>query len=187
MLKNTILALTALIVLGVGTAMAGDCNNERFYGTYTRVDAPTDVMGDGTIIHQYVWTLVLNSDGSAIQTWTGAPDYMINFGTGATNVGSWKCRADGKLVVTLLSANYAPVGPDGYIPSADISLSNSYRYTFLFKVNNPNQITRIQSRTRVYSPSENAADPASGTLGALSTTQVIYSRLTANDSDLTAP
>ena len=169
------------------SAMAGDCNNDKFQGTYTRVDAPSDVYGDGSVMHQYVYQLVLNSDGSAIQYWTGLPDIQINFGTGSINIGSWKCRSDGKLVVNLLAASYSPIGPNANLGTPDTSLTSTTHYTFLFKINNPNQLTRIQSRSRVYSPSADPTDPAGGTLGALNTTQVTYKRFVASDADLTAP
>lgn len=50
MFKKGMLALTVVLGMSI-SAFAGDCNNENFYGTYTRVDAPTDVMGDGAVIH----------------------------------------------------------------------------------------------------------------------------------------
>lgn len=186
MFKKGILVLT--IVLGIAiSAFAGDCNNENFYGTYTRVDAPTDVMGDGTIMHQYVYTLILAPGGSVYQYWTGLQDYQTNFGTGSPNVGSWECRSDGKLVVTYLLSSYAPVGPDAYIAYPDVSLATNYRTTVLFKINGRNKITRIQARTRYYTASEDPTNATGGTLGPLSTTEFVYNRLKADDADLLAP
>ena len=186
MFKKGILVLTIVLSIAV-CAFAGDCNNENFYGTYTRVDAPTDVMGDGAVIHQYVYSLVLAPGGAAYQYWTGLNDYQTTFGTGTPSVGSWKCREDGKLVVTYLLSSFAPVGPDAYIPYPDVSLATNYRTTLLFRVNGKNKITRIQGRTRAYSASDVPTNAAGGTLGALSTTHVVYNRLIADDSDLTAP
>src|SRR5690606_29305769 len=114
MFKKGIILLT--IVLGMAaSAFAGNCHSKNFYGTYTRVDAPSDVMGDGAVIHQYVYTLVLAPGGVAYQHWSGLNDYQTTFGTGTPNVGSWECRSDGKLIVTYLQSSYAPVGPDAYI------------------------------------------------------------------------
>jgi hypothetical protein len=186
MFKKGILVLT--LVLGIAiSAFAGDCNNENFYGTYTYVPAPTDVMGDGTVIHQYVYTLILAPGGTVYQHWSGLPDYQINAGTGTPSIGSWKCRADGKLVVTYLLSSYAPVNPDAYIAYPDVALATNYRTTLLFNINGRNKITRIQARSRAYGASDDPTNPNGGTLGALSTTHVVYNRLIANDSDLTAP
>lgn len=187
MFRNSILALMAVVLLGVGSAMAGNCNNDNFFGTYTRVDAPTDVFVDGAVIHQYIYNLTLSSDGTAIQYWTGLPDYQITFGTGTQNVGSWKCKNNGQIVVTLLGSSYEPVGPDTVIPAADVSLVYNYRYTYLFKVNNPNSLTRVQSRSRRYLASEDSTNPTAGILGTLSTTPITYTRFVASDADLTAP
>jgi hypothetical protein len=187
MLKSAILAATLLAVFFAVPTLAGDCNNDKFPGTYTRVDAPTDVLGDG-VLHQYVYQLVLNSDGSAIQYWTGLPDYQTSAGTGSINIGSWKCRNDGKLVVSLLAATYEPVAADPNVGIVDdVRLLRHTVTTLLLKVNNPNTLTRIQARNRNYAAGDDPTDSAGGTLSALTTTQVTYKRFVASDADLTAP
>ena len=186
MFKKGIILLT--IVLGMAaSAFAGNCHSKNFYGTYTRVDAPSDVMGDGAVIHQYVYTLVLAPGGVAYQHWSGLNDYQTTFGTGTPNVGSWECRSDGKLIVTYLQSSYAPVGPDAYIAYPDVSLATNYRITVLFTINNKDKITRIQARTRYFSASEDPTNVTGGTLGPLSTTEFVYNRLKASDDDLLAP
>lgn len=189
MFRNSILVIMAVVLLGVGSAMAGNCNNDNFFGTYTRVDAATDPIGDGTLLHQYIYNLTLSSDGSAIQYWTGLPDFQINSGTGSTFVGSWKCKNNGQLVVTLLASTYYPTDPlaNPNVPLPDVSLQYNYRYTYLFKVNNPNTLTRIQARSRRYLASEDSTNPTAGILGTLSTTPITYNRFVASDDDLTAP
>ncbi len=187
MLKATILALTLILAVTIGTAFAGDCSNENFFGTYTRVDPATDVFGDGTVNHQYIYQLVLTSGGSVYQYWTGLPDYQLTFGSGTPWVGSWECRSDGKLIVTVLTSTFAPVGPDEHIASPDLTLAGYYRSTYLFKINGRNKMTRIQARTRTYAPDQDPTDPAGGTLSNLSTTQITYNRLLASDADLLAP
>lgn len=187
MFKNTALFLTITLCLAIGTAFAGNCNNGNFPGSYTRVDAPTDVFGDGTEIHQFIYQLTLNADGSVQQYWTGLPDYQINVGTGTPSYGSWKCRADGKLVVNIITANYAPVTPGGNVTFADVRLAGYFRTTILFNVNNQNTLTRIQSRNRTYTAAQDPTDQSAGTLGAVSNTQFTYKRLVANDDDLNLP
>jgi len=186
MFKKGILVLAFVLSVAI-SGFAGDCNNENFYGTYTYVAAPTDVMGDGTVIHQYVYSLMLELVGSGYQYWTGLPDYALNSGTGTPNIGSWECRSDGKLIVTYLISSYAPVNPDAYIAYPDVSLATNYRTTLLFKINGRNKITRIQGRTRAFTAADDPTNPNGGTLGALSTTQVVYNRLMASDADLIAP
>lgn len=188
MLKFSVLTLVMLVFLTAGTVLAGDCNNDNFPGTYTRIDAPIDILGDGSVVNQHVFTLTLNADGSARQDWTGFQDYMLNLGAGTAAIGSWKCRADGKLVVTMLATLYLPAAADpnlGTIP--DITLYRHQRITILFKVNNPNKLTRIQSRSRNYLPGEDPTNLAGGTLGGLNNAQVVYNRIVASDADLLAP
>ena len=187
MRKTSVITFLILMTLMAGTALAGDCNNGNFHGSYTRVDAPTDLFGDGNL-HQHVYNLVLGTDGSAKQYWTGLPDYQINTGTGSPSFGSWKCRNDGKIVVNIVTASYSPVEPDGInLFHADVTLTGYLRTTILFNVNNQNKLTRIQSRNRGYGANEDPTNPAGGTLGALNNTQFIYNRVIASDADLLAP
>ncbi len=187
-MKTLVLAFAIVLTLTSGLVFAGNCNNENFPGTYTRIDPPIDLLGDGSAVHQHVYTLTLNVDGSARQDWTGFPDYIINLGSGTPGIGSWRCRADGKLVVNLLSTTYLPVAADPNIGTVqDISLFRHSRITILFNVNSPNKLTRTQSRSRNYLPGDDPTNLSGGTLGALNNTQIVYNRIVANDSDLTAP
>ncbi len=176
-------------LLSVGSVFAGNCNNDRFYGTYTRVAPPTDAIGDGTEFHQYIYNLTLSADGTAIQYWTGLPDYQMNFGSGTTNIGSWKCKNNGQLIVTLLASTFQPTDPiaNPNVPLPDLSLIYNYRYTFLFKVDNPNSLTRLQARSRRYLANEDSTNPNLGTLGTLSTTPITFTRFVASDADLLLP
>ncbi len=188
MMRSLIFTLVIVLTLTVATVFAGDCNNNNFQGTYTRIDAPIDIIGDGSVINQHVYTLTLNADGSARQDWSGFQDYMINLGSGTPGIGSWKCRADGKLVVTLLATLYVPAAADPNLGTVqDITLYRHQRITILFNVNNPNKLTRIQSRSRNYLPGDDPTNLAGGTLGTLSTTQIVYNRIVASDADLLVP
>jgi len=167
MLKTSVLALAMVLTFAAGSTFAGNCNNDNFPGTYTRIDPPFDIFGDGSVVNQHVYTLTLSADGSARQDWTGFLDYAINTGSGTAAIGSWKCRADGKLVVTLLATLYLPVAADPNTGTVqDITLYRHQRITILFNVNNQNKLTRIQSRSRTYLPGADPTNLTGGTLGA---------------------
>ena len=164
------------------------CKKFNFLGSYTRVDAPVDVFGDGSAVHQYVFQLNLTADGVARQYWTGLPDYALNIGTGSEPIGSWTCRDDGKLVVTILFATYVPTNPaDPNTPVADVRLFRHTRTTILFDVPDDNTLSRIQSRSRSYLPGADSTDAAGGTLGAISNAAITYRRFVASDADLLLP
>lgn len=188
MLKNALSILFVMILLATTSAFAENgCKTTKFTGTYTRVDQPTDVFGDGTVTHQYFWTLLINSDGSASQSWTGFLDFPINTGTGTPNIGSWVCRADGKLVVTLLTAGYNPTPPGPNHPLPDVSLIVSQRLTYVFSVDDVNTLTRVHARARNYGAGDDPTNPAGGTLGPLSVATVTYKRFVASDADIFLP
>jgi hypothetical protein len=186
MFRSLTIALFAMLIFTVGTVYADSgCRNGRFVGSYVSPNLDVDLFGDGSVIHSFVFQLNLHSDGTADQYWTGLPDYIINLGTGSPWIGSWTCRQDGKLVVTMVRGSYLPVDPSPpNAPNPDISLTNHVRNTYLFNIDSVNTITRIQGRARVYGVHENPADPTAGTLGDISNTHVEYTRLSASDADL---
>ena len=184
MLKKMMLAIAALTIFMVVPALADqNCSNGNFVGTYTRASQLPDPFTGVT--RNYVFQLTLHSDGTVTQYWTGLPDYQINAGTGSINIGAWKCRDNGNLLVTLLSASYAPFPADpnlGNVP--DVALLSHSRSTYVFNINDNNTITRIKVITRTYTPDQDATDPNGGVLGTLNTTQVVYKRLVASAADL---
>ena len=180
-------ATVAIFAVAPALAQPAGCNKIKFQGTYTRTFETTNVPGDGSVT--YLITLELRADGTAARNDTSSLDFIINEGSSSPAVGSWTCRADGKLVVTLLRALYFPVAA-GTIPNAlnaDVRLEQHRRTTFLFSVDNVNTITQLQVRNRVYAANENPTNPASGTLFGLGTTPAVYTRLTASDADLLLP
>jgi hypothetical protein len=188
MFKKTILALAVLTVFMATNALAAnECKKGKFAGSYTLANPNVDVIGDGSIIHSFLFQLTLNADGTANSYWTGLNDYFINLGTGSPSIGSWSCRNDGKVIVTLISATYLPAQPNGNTPNPDVTLFRHTRSTLLFNIVDDNTITREQGRSRVYNPSQDPTDPNGGTLLALNTTQITYNRLIATDADLLAP
>ena len=191
MFKKMIFVLLALVIFSFASSAeaATGCKKFNFTGSFTRPQLNFDVFGDGSVTHSFVYQLNLHTDGTATQYWTGADDFMMNAGTGSPWTGSWKCRDDGKLVVTLITANYIPVsaGSNPNLTVADVSLLSHVRTTYLFSVDSENTLTRVQVRSRTYGPNADPTDPAGGTLGALNTQTFTYTRLVATDADLLAP
>lgn len=185
MLKKMVLLTAALTIFMVVPALADkNCATGDFVGTYTRLSPATDVIGDGNL-HAFVFQLTLHADGTVTQYWTGLPDYQTNLGTGSINIGAWKCRDNGNLLVTLLSASYEGIPADpntGLV--ADVRLFSHSRTTVVFTLTDNNTLTRIKAITRTYAPADDPTDPAGGTLGTLSTTQLVYKRLVASAADL---
>lgn len=189
MYKRMMLVSLAIAVLMVVPSFADTtgCKKGEFFGSYTRTELNQDVFGDGSAIHTFIYQLNLHSDGTATQYWTGLNDYLITLGTGSPWTGSWTCRGDGKLVVTLIVATYFPVTGNPNVASPDVELGSHFRDTYLFNVVDENTLIRIQSRRRAYLPAGDPTNPTGGTLGPLSTTPVTYNRLVASDADLLVP
>ena len=119
---------------------------------------------------------------------------MLSGGTFSSEIGSWTCRTDGKLVVTLIWANYIPTNDavnhpvvTPIPPPVDIILSGHGRATYLMSVTDANTLTRTQARTRNYDPTQDPTDATGGVLGPLRTGLIVYKRVVASDADLLAP
>lgn len=162
------------------------CNKIKFQGTYTRASVNQDVFGDGEFVHSYVFQLEIRADGTASLHSSAYYDFMVNTGSNSPGIGNWVCRPDGKLVVTVLAGLLFPTPPSTNVdhPSADISLEQHLKTTYLFTVDDVNTITQIQSRGRFYSSNEDPTDPAGGVLRPASNTPRVYTRFTASDADL---
>jgi hypothetical protein len=191
MFKKVIFVLVALVAFSFASSVEAStgCKKFNFTGSFTRTQLNVDVFGDASVTHSWVYQLNLHSDGSATQYWTGADDFMINTGTAAPWTGSWLCRDDGKLVVSMITANYSPVaaGSNPNVFVQDLSLLAHIRTTYLFSVDNANTLTRLQARSRSYGPTDDPTDPAGGSLGTLNTTPFTYTRSQASDADLNLP
>jgi hypothetical protein len=189
-------SMFALIGLLVFTAMPAfsqsGCKNGKFPGSYVTSVSFPDIWGDGSNVnHTFVLQLNLHGDGTAYENYTGLPDLMLSSGTGTPSVGSWQCRQDGKLIVTLIDTAYLPTNDAALhgilnVP-VDLFLRFHSRTTYLFSVNDENTLTRIQARSRRYAPAEDPTDPNGGTLRPLNTSTVDYKRLVASEADLLAP
>jgi hypothetical protein len=197
-LRNVLVALVALSLFMVtpvfSQGMAG-CKNGKFIGSYTTLVTFPDVWGDNTfVLNQTIRQLTLHSDGTANQEDTAAPDIMLSGGTISSQIGSWTCRRDGQLVVTLIWAIYLPTNDSlnhpvftPIPPPVDILLSGHTRATYLFSVTDANTLTRTQARNRQYDATQDPTDPTGGVLGPLATNVRVYKRLVASDADLLAP
>lgn len=185
MFRKLVLSIMTVCIFATVPALASDkCTKGTFLGSYTYADINRDVFGDGSVYHSFATQLTLHSDGTAKLFFTGFPDYTMTLGTGVPNIGSWTCRADGKLVVNLIHSFYAPEDVNG-IP--DLVLQWNSRDTYLFTITDDNTLTRTAFRSRRYAPTEDLTDPNAGTLRPLNTNTRVYKRLIASDADLLAP
>jgi hypothetical protein len=192
-----VLLLMMFIAAPMNAQEGSGCKSLKFVGSYTNSVVSNDIWGDGSSsdAHTALRQLTLHIDGTATQEWSGGPDTMLSFGLTTTAVGSWKCRHDGSLVVTLIHAAYLPTTdainhpttvPDPP-PPVDLFLFANTRTTSLFTVTDDNILTRTQMRARNYDPAEDPSDPDAGRLGRLNTAVLIYKRVVASDADLVAP
>jgi hypothetical protein len=197
-LRNVVVAFLAFSVFMVIPAFPqgkAGCKTGKFIGSYTQLNTLTDLWGDGSNVeHQIIQQLNLHSDGTATQENAGGPDIMLSAGLSTTLVGSWTCRGDGMLVVTVIFAVYAPttdaINHPSTVPSpppVDLFLLQHTRATYLFSVTGANTLTRIRARNRVYAAALDPTDPTGGVLRPLNTNVVVYRRLVASDADLLAP
>ncbi len=158
------------------------CNVQNVAGTYTR---PSQVdVGNGP--ENYVYQLSLHADGTAYQNWTGLPELMNTLGTGTPDVGTWTCL-HGHVIVNLLSSSFEPVettDPFSGDPEIDVTLLRHTLVTARLDVTNHDTLVRTEAVSRVYAPTEDPTDPTAGTLGAVNTTEVTYTRMTTSDADL---
>ena len=191
MFKKVTSAMVTLLAIMAVPAFADECKTDSIVGSYMRTEVlpPFDILGAGAPIvrRAYLNQLRLHGDGTADQFATSSLDLMMNRGTRSPAIGSWKCREDGKNVVTLVSSIYrtTPLNYPGI--RLDIGLADNLRITSLFSVVDHNTLNAVQTRTRVYNMAEDPSDATSGTLGALTNETLVYRRLAGSDADLLAP
>jgi len=185
-LKYVIVSVVTLLLMVIpALADNAGCKNGKFVGSYTTALPNQDVFGNGSVLHTWIFQLTLHSDGTADQNFTADLEYPINTGSQTPWIGSWICRSDGKLVVTLIRAFYTPTPPTPNTTYADIELGGYNRFTFLFSVEDHNTLKRLDRRVRSYGANDDPTDPSGGTLGPHNTTDVVYKRVVASDADLT--
>ena len=183
MIPKVVFFLFVVFTCGaIQTFAADECKKGKFLGSYARVQQ-LDPLGDGNT-HTYLQQLTLHSDGSVEFFFSGFPDYTLNIGTGTPGAGSWMCRPDDKLVVTVFANFYVPQTVNGI---TDLVLFRNLKDTYLFTITDQDTLTREQFRRRQYLPDQDPTNPAIGTLGPLNTAAIPYKRLIASDADLLAP
>ena len=191
MFNKLVLLFAVIAIFTVAPAFAAPtgCNKVKFQGTYTRAAVNQDVLGDGTTFHSWVFQLEIRADGTASLHSSAYYDFMINTGSNSPAIGTWTCKADGKLVVTTLAALLFPIPPNTnpQLPGADISVEQHIRTTYLFSVDDANTMTQVQSRSRIYGATEDPTNPTGGQLGTLNNTSRVYTRFAASDADLLLP
>ena len=191
--KKAIFALFTLLSFMVMPAFADTgCSNGKFVGSYVNLFRTQDAWGDGSNVSQtYLSQLTFTIDGNVSEEFSGSPQLMLSSGTSTNNIGTWRCRQDGQLVVTVLYSIYLPTHDAAMhgVPNVptDLLLFLNVRNTYLFSVTDDNTLTRVQARSRFYTPLEDPTNPQEGTLKPLSTTAVVYKRVQASDADLLAP
>jgi hypothetical protein len=206
MLKKAVVTVVVLSTFLLASAFAANnCFTLKSIGSFTRLHGPfpnPDLFGDGSNINHdvaYFEQLNLHIDGTAEWFYTGGPDLVMNAGGPTPASGSWKCRADGMLVVTLVRADYLPSDDsltghswNGLNPVVstfrpDLLLQDHLRSTWLFSITDGNTLTLVQRRGRLYTGLQDPTDPAGGTLLPLHTDSSVYKRLVASDADLLLP
>ena len=187
------LALLFFMVIPAYPQVSAGCRTGMFIGTYTHLDTFSDIWGDGSnVVNQTIRRLTLHGDGTATEDHTAALDIMLSGGAISSRIGSWTCRSDGQLVVTLIWAVYLPTADAAShsivpAPPVDILLAQHTRVTYLISVTDANTLTTTRLRRRVYSAAEDPTDPTGGVLHPLITVADVYKRLVASDADLLAP
>jgi hypothetical protein len=205
MLKKAAMTVALSALMLAPAFAANNCFTLKAIGSFTRLIGPfpnPDLFGGGSNINHdvaFVEQLNLHIDGTAEDFFTGGPDLVMNFGTSTPGAGSWKCRADGMLVVTLLHADYGPSddsltghswnGSDPGVASfrPDLLLADHVRLTLLFSIADGNTLTLVKRRQRIYTGLQDPMDPTGGTLGPLRTDVRVYKRVVASDADLLLP
>jgi len=197
-LKSVLVAVAFLsfMVTPAFSDVIGGCKTGLFVGTYTILGTIPDIWGDGTnVLNQTISQLTLHGDRTVSLEDTSARVLMLSLGTFSQLTGSWTCRGDGKLIVTLIWANYFPttdaINHPSTVPNpppVDLVVGNHVRQTLLFSVTTLNTLTLNQFRSRVYDQTQDPTDPTGGTLRVLHTNVgAVYKRLVASDADLLAP
>lgn len=166
------------------------CKIDAVAGSYVRVSQSQSVGFDGTIIDRtYLFQLKLSSDGIAVQNFTGADDMFDIYGGESDGVGSWECRKDGKLLVTMFSGSYRPV-VDGLDPFTGESVQASelrfhYLVSYLLSVTSADTLKTVETGVKEFNMSEVPTDPNAGSLVTLHTLEREYNRVKPIDEFLT--
>lgn len=164
------LCLLAMLMLpAAATAEDNVCHNRKWTGSYVQGIVALDV--------PYLWRWNFDRDGTLYSDFTGSPQDALSLGQVTPVLGSWECRADGKIVATYTYAEYG----------GGEQLVRHVRVTALVTILDNNTLQRVAFVWRRYAPGEDVTDPNGGT-------QVVYptttgwtlTRLMSAEEDLQA-
>ena len=121
MLKSTLAALVALLILSSVALAAPICNPLTVTGSYVR-QSPLANSGLPTL---FIDQLRLGIDGTAYWYNSDSFDYFLT-STFIPTIGSWTCLADGTVLVTTIGTTY--YNPSGDIPQTGVELDIYNQY-----------------------------------------------------------
>jgi hypothetical protein len=120
MLKSTLAALVALLILSSTALAAPRCTPFMVAGSYVRQATP------------YIDQLTLGIDGTAYWFNSGSFDFILQ-GAIIPEIGGWTCLDDGTVLVTTIGSAYGNHSPFGDIPQPsqplDINIDINLRLT----------------------------------------------------------
>ena len=165
------------------------CKAQDIVGSYVAVIQRTHTGAGGELIDRtQIFQLNLSAGGTAHMFYTGLIDFPFTYGTRSPYIGSWSCRADGKLVMTTITARYFPTSFDPFSgqPVTDVEIHSHWRHNRVFTVEDKDTITLRQSILRQYSMSEDPSDAGGGSVpfGEL-TSDLEFNRVVPSDAGLT--
>ncbi|MFC1777540.1 hypothetical protein ACFL3I_09400 [Pseudomonadota bacterium] len=194
MLIRGFISLAAVSLLFAGSAFAGKkdnagnmCKDKDVVGSYMQSAEYDFTDGYGNLVDRfYVDQLNLSSGGTVHERLTAGQDLIMYAGLGSTWLGSWTCRNDGKLLVTALSADYAPIPTNTLFPGSlsDIALVYHYRWTYLFSVEDKDTLKLEKYAVRGYGMTEDPTDPDAGGIIIEGDEEIYLDRLIPSDADL---
>jgi len=199
MFKKIIITMIALSMFIAFPAIAkkkgsaaNACKDKDVVGAYAAsepsslpIPYPTGENGFRSVT--YVYQLNINAGGTATMNWTGGTDFMVTEGKIAMYHGSWKCRKDGKLLVSTIGAVYQSTDYNPYQDAlvTDIELEGHNRHNRLFSIEDPNTVVLRQTVRRFYPAEEDPMDPLGGYPFPEFFPDIVFSRLSPSDEGLT--
>lgn len=159
------------------------CKVATVAGSYVRVKQANYSGVDRTFLLQ----LNLSSDGIALQNFTGGLDLIDYYGGESNDIGSWECREDGKLLVTMYRAEYPAISTDPFTagPIQAAELRRHFLVSYLFIVTSADTLTTVEIGLKEFDMSEDPTDPAAGILRNPDLNEYEYNRVKPTDAYLT--
>ncbi len=178
MKKRTIVWVSMLIFAVSTTAFAsapdGDdgnvCQSKTWLGSYV-VQVPINGK-------QFLEYFQFGESGTVRHSATFYPEQMISSGTSTPSVGTWKCRTDGTIALTLIFASFPPDG------AGDLTLGYHVRASLILQITGKKVLTRTKLVARVYPDSFDPTNPNIGFIAFVTDDPEDYTKLEVSDADL---